>query len=61
MFGLETCGKAEEISFPSSDNVTSFLMDVIRLEGQRVRVPCVNLDFMLGGKAIWSFKFFESI
>ena len=24
------------------------------------RVPCVNLDFIAGGEAIWSFKFFES-
>jgi hypothetical protein len=60
VFGLETCGNAEEINFPNSDNVTSFLAPSVPVFLSVGRIPCVNLDFIVGGEAIWSFKFFES-
>jgi hypothetical protein len=50
VFGRETCGKAEEISFASSDNVTSFLIDVraIILEEEKNEVTMCKFGLHVG-------------
>ena len=59
MFGLDTCGNAEEINFARSDKVTSFLhCRYFRFVGGEL--PCINLHFVVGGESVWGFKFFES-
>jgi hypothetical protein len=59
VFGLDTCGNAEEINFPNSDNVTSFLPHSVVLY-EEGKVPCVDLEFVGGGETVYRFKFFES-